>query len=84
MILNENYKIAKYGDVVHLVNIDSGDIYRINEVTETIIQLVDEQRELNDIIKITYEKYKDENESFTDENLRQFIFRLQEEGIIRK
>ena len=56
MILNENYKIAKYGDVVHLVNIDSGDIYRINEVTETIIQLVDEQRELNDIIKITYEK----------------------------
>ncbi len=83
MILNKNFKISKYGNIVHLVNINSGEVYKINEVTETIIRLIEEQRDLDYIIKITFEKFRDEDDSFSKEDLRQFILRLQTEGIIQ-
>lgn len=83
MRLNESYSILKRDSSLLLVNIEDGDIYEINDVTEGILSSCDKAHTAEELANIVYSMYEYSEGDFSRADLSAFISDLVSTGIIR-
>lgn len=70
---NAEYVIIEREDEIYLTNINNGDIYQINDVVKSIIELCCEYDNVNDLASAIYKLYETESDEYSLSELSEFI-----------
>lgn len=73
MYLNTSYQILKRDNATFLVNIDDGDVFEINDVTESIVSHCHLAKNAKDLAHFVYDIYRDTPGDFSETDLFHFI-----------
>lgn len=83
MRLNDSYCVLKRDGSMLLVNIEDGDVYEINDVTESILSSCSEAHTAEELVDIVYSLYKHTQGDCSKADLSTFILELISVGIIQ-
>lgn len=83
MRLNDSYCILKRGGSLLLVNIEDGDVYEINDVTESVLSCCAKAHTVEELTCIVYSMYEHTQGDCTRAELSNFISELISAGIIQ-
>ena len=82
MYLNTSYQILKRESSLLLVNIENGDVYEINDVTESILTHCKQANTTEELVSVIFDIYGDTHGDFSQLDLSSFITELISSGII--
>lgn len=82
MKLDEQYYIVKRKEESFLVNIENGDIYKLNDISLSVFDFCEKADSLDSLVDLIYNLYCDTNGDGTRDDLVKFIKYLTKNKII--
>lgn len=82
MDLSKEYNMVANNGHFFLVNISNGDIYEVNDVVKDLVDCLEKFDDVNRLAELIFDKYKNNSDEFSKEDMKHFIEDLISEGII--
>lgn len=73
MHLNSSYQIINRDNSAFLVNIEDGDVFEINDVTESILSNCYRINNAKELVRLIYDVFKDTPGDFSETDLLAFV-----------
>lgn len=82
MKMNPNFQIVKRADQTILANVENGDLYDINDVVVSILELCEKCVALEELAALVYNQYPTDSDYFTESDMVAFLQQLIDDNIL--
>ena len=82
MKMNPDFQIIKRTDQMMLANIENGDLYQINDVVVSVLELCEKCDTPEELATMVYNQYANDSDSFTQSDMVAFLQQLIDDNIL--